>query len=97
MKEESKVSNFNQKNERSLSEVLSKKDYDKVEKLIEYIEKEGEITPKEAENICDKSSATVRRYLKMLGETGYIEAQGSTNNSVYKMCVAKLGYSKMNK
>lgn len=74
-------------------EVLSKKDYDKVEKLIEYIEKEGEITPKEAENICDKSSATVRRYLKMLVETGYIEAQGSTNNLVYKMCVAKLGYS----
>lgn len=50
------VSNFNQKNERSLSEV-------------------------------------VRRYLKMLVETGYIEAQGSTNNSVYKMCVVKLGYS----
>lgn len=29
-----------------------------------------------------KSSATARRYLKMLTETGYIELQGGTNNSI---------------
>lgn len=50
-----------------------------------HIEKNGQITPREAENISKKTSATVRRYLKMLVETGYVEAQGKTNNSVYKI------------
>ena len=76
-------------NERSLSEVLSEvlkqSDFDKVKKIILYIEENGKITPKEAEENCGKSSATVRRYLKMLAQTGYIEAEGSTNNTVYKM------------
>ena len=79
--------NFAQKNERSLSEVLSevlsKKDYDKLEVIINFIEEHGEITPKEAENITKKSAATVRRYLKMLVDTGCIVAAGSTNNSKY--------------
>lgn len=81
--------NFNQKNERSLSEVLSEvlsaKDYDKVADIIEFLEQNGEITPKKAEKICKKSSATVRRYLKILVETGYVRVYGSTNNSVYKI------------
>ena len=68
-----------------LSEVLSKKDYDKVEKLIEFIEDHGAITPKEAEKICNKSSATVRRYLKTLVDTRYIKAQGNTSNLIYKV------------
>ncbi|MBD5088990.1 MAG: AAA family ATPase [Clostridiales bacterium] len=84
------VSNFNQKNERSLSKVLSvvlsKKDYSKVEKLIAYIEKNGAITRKEAKNICNKSSATVRRYLKKIVDSGYVEMQGSTNNVIYRVC-----------
>ena len=82
-------SNHSGKNERSLSEVLSevlsKKDYDKVEKLIEFIEDHGAITPKEAEKICNKSSATVRRYLKTLVDTRYIKAQGNTSNLIYKV------------
>lgn len=85
-----KVSNFNQNNERSLSKVLSgvlsKKDYSKVEKLIAYIEENGAITRKEAENICNKSSATVRRYLKKIVDSGYVEMQGSTNNVIYRVC-----------
>lgn len=68
-----------------MSEVLKKKDFEKVKKILAYIEEKGVIMPKEAENICGKSSATVRRYLKMLVETGYIEAEGSTNNSTYKI------------
>jgi len=75
---------------KKMSEVLTKRNYVKVEKLIVYLEETGEVTPKEAEKICEKSSATVRRYLKILVETGYVEAQGSTNNSNYKVCMEKL-------
>lgn len=74
---------------KKMSEVLTKNNYDRVKRLIAYLEEFGEITPKEAEGVCDKSSATVRRYLKMLTETGYIESQGSTNNSIYKVKRAK--------
>lgn len=80
--------NFVQKNERSLSEVLSevlsKKDYEKVKGIVGFIEVYGEITPKEAENITKKSAATVRRYLKMLADTEWIVAEGRTNNSKYR-------------
>lgn len=80
---------FAQKNERSLSEVLSevltKKDFDKVIPIINHLEENGSITPKEAENICDKSAATVRRYLGMLTATGIVVAEGNTNNSIYRV------------
>lgn len=80
---------FAQKNERSLSEVLSevltKKDFDKVIPIIKYLEEKGCITPKEAENICDKSAATVRRYLGILTTTGIVVAEGNTNNSIYRV------------
>ena len=67
-----------------MSEVLKPADYHKLEKIIQYIEKNGKITPKEAESVSGRSTATVRRYLKILVETGYVEAEGSTNNSVYR-------------
>ena len=80
--------NFAQKNERSLSEVLSgvlaQKDYNKVSTIVSFMEEHGEITPKEAETITGKSAATVRRYFKMLTDTRYIVAEGSTNNIVYR-------------
>ena len=85
---ERSLSEAGAKNERSLSEVLSEvlkpADYHKLEKIIQYIEKNGKITPKEAESVSGRSTATVRRYLKMLVGTGYVEAEGSTNNSVYR-------------
>ena len=80
-----------EKNERSLSEVLSevliKKDFDKVIPIIKYLEEKGYITPKEAENVCDKSAATVRRYLGILTATGIVVAGGNTNNSIYRVKV----------
>lgn len=80
---------FAQKNERSLSEVLSevltKKDFDKVIPIIEYLEEKGCVTPKEAEDICEKSAATVRRYLGILTATGIVVAEGKTNNSIYRV------------
>ena len=81
--------NFAQKNERSLSEVLSEvlaqKDYNKVSTIVSFMEEHGEITPKEAETITGKSVATVRRYFKMLADTRYIVAEGNTNNIVYRI------------
>ena len=68
-----------------MSEVLKQSDFDKVKNIILFMEEKGKITPKEAEKICEKSTATVCRYLKLLAQTGYIEAEGSTNNTVYKI------------
>lgn len=86
---EEEQGNFAQKNERSLSEVLSevlsKKDFDKVAPIIKVLEEKGCVTPKEAEDICDRSAATVRRYLGILTDTGIVVAEGSTNNSIYKV------------
>lgn len=84
----SEASNNNLKLERSLSEVLSevlaKNNFDKVLPIIKLLEEEGCITPKEAIEVCKKSAATVRRYLGILVDTGYIVSEGSTNNVVYK-------------
>lgn len=84
-----RLDNFAQKNERSLSEVLSevltKKDFDKVLPIIKVLEEKGSVTPKEAEGICDRSSATVRRYLGILTSTGIVVAEGNTNNSIYRV------------
>jgi ATP-dependent DNA helicase RecG len=86
---ERNMSEVSNQNERSLSEVLSgvlkQSDFCKVEKIIKLIEEKGEITPKEAEAVSGKSAATVRRYLKMLVGTGYVQTEGNTNNSVYKV------------
>lgn len=70
---------------KKMSGVFTKKDYDKVNAIIEFMEEHGEITPKEAKDITKKSAATVRRYFKMLVDTGYIVAVGSTNNVVYRV------------
>ena len=86
---ERNLNEVNKKNERSLSEVLSevltKKDFDKVIPIIKYLEEKGCITPKEAENVCDKSAATVSRYLGILTATGIVVAEGNTNNSIYRV------------
>jgi DeoR/GlpR family transcriptional regulator of sugar metabolism len=55
-----------------LSEVLKEKEYAKVEPIIYVIQEKGSISPKEAELKCNKSSATTRRYMKILVETGYV-------------------------
>ena len=83
-----KCSTYYQKNERSLSEVLSevlkKKEYEKIKTIIDILQEKGSISPKEAEATCKKSSATTRRYMKLLVETGYVIQEGSTNSTVYK-------------
>ena len=84
-----KQDNFAQQNERSLSEVLSevltKKDFDKVLPIVKILEEKKTITPKEAEVVCNKSTATTRRYLSILKDTDLVVAEGNTNNSVYRV------------
>lgn len=91
---EKEVANQEQSNsaynsERSLSEVLSEvlteSEFQKVFPIIKILEEEGSITPKKAENICKKSSATVRRYLAMLTSTGMVVMEGNTNNCIYRV------------
>ena len=46
--------------------------YNKLLPIIEYLETYDSITPQEAERVCGKSAATVRRYLKSLvGKENY--------------------------
>lgn len=66
-----------------MSEVLSKKEFVKVQDIIKYIEENGEITPEIARQISGKSVAATRRYMKLLMNTGYIKSQESTNNLFY--------------
>lgn len=84
---------FGQKDDRSLTEVLTevltKKNYDKLFPIIKYLDKNGKITPKVAESITRKSKSTTYRYLSMLTETGYIEVSGNTNNIVYEVSNVK--------
>ena len=88
---EGKTVNFNQKSDRSLTEVLTevltKRNYDKLLPLIHYLDKNGQITPQEAEELINKSKSTVYRYLTILTETGYVEVSGNTNNIVYKSII----------
>lgn len=85
--EENEDENFIQKNERSLSEVLSgvlvEKDYKKLLPIIEYLDENDSITPKTAEQVIEKSSATARRYLKILVDENILTPTGNTNNVVY--------------
>ncbi|MEY8390992.1 hypothetical protein AALA98_06420 [Lachnospiraceae bacterium 45-W7] len=71
-----------------MSEVLTQKDYKKVSVIVNFMEEHGKITPKQAETITGKSAATVRRYFKILADTRYIAAEGSTNNIVYRSCMS---------
>ena len=49
------------------------------------LEEKGLITPKEAKEICGKSTATVRRYLNLLVKAEVVTLEESTNKVVYKI------------
>lgn len=94
---EFKNENFGQKNDRSmtevLTEVLSKKNYEKILPIAIYLDEHKEITPQKAETIIKKSKSTVYRYLTMLVETGFVEVNGNTNNAVYRVSMGHLASS----
>ncbi len=70
---------------KKMTEVLTKKNYEKVLPIVEYLDKNREITPQIAETVLKKSKSTTYRYLSMLVGTGYVEVSGNTNNAVYKV------------
>ncbi len=90
---EFKNENFGQKNDRSMTEVLSKKNYEKILPIAIYLDEHKEITPQKAETIIKKSKSTVYRYLTMLVETGFVEVNGNTNNAVYRVSMGHLASS----
>jgi response regulator of citrate/malate metabolism len=63
--------------------VFTRKDYNKLLPLIEYLEVNNNINPKEAKTIINKSPATVRRYLGMLVSVKVLDTKGSTTNITY--------------
>ncbi|MCC8046312.1 MAG: winged helix-turn-helix transcriptional regulator [Clostridiales bacterium] len=73
-----------QENDRSLTEVLTEVNMKKVAPLVEFIEENGQISPKEAAKLLGKSASTVYRYLSLLTQTGLIVKDGNTNNIVYR-------------
>ncbi|MCD7921357.1 MAG: helix-turn-helix domain-containing protein [Clostridiales bacterium] len=79
---------FIQENDRSLTEVLTEvlteNRAKKMERLIKYIERYGQITPKQAEKVTGKSASTAYRYLATLVDAGVLVKSGHTNNMVYK-------------
>lgn len=68
-----------------MTEVLSKKNYEKILPIAVYLDEHREITLQKAETIIKKSKSTVYRYLTILVQTGYVEVNGNTNNAVYKI------------
>ena len=53
--------------------------------IVMILEEKGFITPKEAKEVCGKSTATVRRYLNLLVKAEVVTLEGSTNKVVYKI------------
>lgn len=58
---------------------FNKKGFWQVIPIVKVKEEKGCITSKKAEIICDKSSATVRRYFRLLTATGIVVADGNTD------------------
>ncbi|MDR1621907.1 MAG: putative DNA binding domain-containing protein [Synergistaceae bacterium] len=72
-------------NERSLSEVLSEVEMEKMAPIIGYLRENGSVTPKEAMAVTRKSAATARRYLALLCGKGILTMQGNTNAVSYSL------------
>jgi ATP-dependent DNA helicase RecG len=71
--------------ERSLSEVLSEVEIEKMAPIIRHLQEYSSVTPKEAMAATGKSAATVRRYLAVLCDKGILTASGNTNAISYSL------------
>ncbi len=72
-------------NETSLKQVLKPKDFEKLVDVIRVLEVKREISVQEVMEITRKSRTTAWRYMKTLVELGVVEAEGNTNNMIYRM------------
>lgn len=71
--------------ETSLKQVLKHKDLEKLHPIIEFLDENKQVTIQQVMQLLNKSRTTAWRYMKMLMETGLIESDGSTNNTIYKL------------
>ncbi|MDE6846783.1 MAG: putative DNA binding domain-containing protein [Lachnospiraceae bacterium] len=72
--------------ETSLKQVLKQSDYKKLEPVIKKIVQEKTINIQDVIFLTKKSRTTAWRYMQILVRLGVVEATGSTNNIVYKIC-----------
>ena len=72
-------------NETSLKQVLKPKDFEKLVDVIRVLEVKRDISVQEVMEITQKSRTTAWRYMKTLVELGVVEAEGNTNNMIYRM------------
>lgn len=71
--------------ETSLKQVLKWKDFEKLKLVIRKLEVEKSITIQDVMSITKKSRTTAWRYMQILVSLGVVEAEGSTNNIVYRL------------
>ena len=77
------VSQIGSKYSVKYDKILSSSEYVKMLPIIEYIEKYGCITTKEAMELTGKSNSSARRYLNTLVKKGILKEDGNTNNLKY--------------
>ncbi len=68
-----------------MKQVLKPKDFEKLLDVIRVLEVKREISVQEVMKITQKSRTTAWRYMKTLVELGVVEAEGNTNNMIYRM------------
>ena len=71
--------------ETRLKQVLNYKDLEKMYPIIKFLNENKQITIQQVMQLLNKSRTTAWRYMKILVETGLVEANGSTNNIIYKL------------
>ena len=71
------------KNEPSMTEVLTEREVKRMAPLLEYLKEHEQIDNAVGRQITGKSAATVKRYLRRLCEIGLLESEGSTSNKTY--------------
>lgn len=70
-------------NERIMSELMRGKMKEPLEKILEYLKDNTEITNAIGQELTGKSTAQVRRYLKVLCDVGIIKSNKGTKGNVY--------------
>lgn len=70
-------------NERIMSEFMNGKMKEPIQKIVEYLKSNNEITTAKGMEITGKSEAQVRRYLKNLCDIGFIASTKSTKGNTY--------------
>ena len=69
--------------ERIMSELMSGKMKEPVQKILEYLKNNDTITTMIGKEITGKSEAQVRRYLKTLTDCGVIKSKKITKGNIY--------------